>query len=320
MAEAGPAGRGPELLTLDEVARRTGLTPEVAAQVWRAAGFPEPAAGERVFEPDDVAVFESFRAGLDVFGLSVLLQFTRVMGAATTRVADASAAMFASDVGRPLHASGASADDLAQAGAAAFAAAGTLLPVLGQLYLRHLPRAIERFGRIPTSAGTVGRAVAFVDLVDSTQCANAAGVEPWAAAMEDFEATAMHVAVDADVTPVKFIGDEVMLAAVDAARLLGVVMRLLAATAEHAVLPEARAGMAVGPVVAQGGDLYGPTVNLAARAVGLAPRGGVVVAVAPGDAPVPLGAALTPLGAVPLAGFTEPIRTFLVAGEPLAPR
>jgi sigma-B regulation protein RsbU (phosphoserine phosphatase) len=47
--------------------------------------------------------------------------------------------------------------------------------------------------------------------------------------------------------------------------------------ADEELLPDARVGMAYGPVLAAQGDFFGPTVNLASRLVAVAPPGVVVV-------------------------------------------
>jgi class 3 adenylate cyclase len=106
--------------------------------------------------------------------------------------------------------------------------------------------------------------------------------------------------------PVKWLGDGVMVyfrepaAAVRAA--LQMVERLPAAG-----LPPAHVGVAAGPVVAQGGDYFGRTVNLAARIAAHAGPGQVLVSERVAEAGPPAGVALTKAGEVRLKGFARPV-------------
>src|SRR5206468_9814211 len=70
----------------------------------------------------------------------------------------------------------------------------------------------------------------------------------------------------------------VMLVSSEPAPLVEAVLRLVAAVgAEGQDFPEIRAGIAIGPAVAVGGDWYGHAVNIASRVTGLA-RPGTVLA------------------------------------------
>jgi adenylate cyclase len=107
--------------------------------------------------------------------------------------------------------------------------------------------------------------------------------------------------------PVKWLGDGVMVyfrepaAAVRAA--LQMVERLPAAG-----LPPAHVGVAAGPVVAQGGDYFGRTVNLAARIAAHVGPGQVLVSERVAEAGLPAGVALAEAGEVRLKGFARPVR------------
>jgi adenylate cyclase len=76
---------------------------------------------------------------------------------------------------------------------------------------------------------------------------------------------------------VKTIGDEVMFVTEEIANAARIALRLTERSAVDELLPEARAGLAAGTLLAQEGDYYGPVVNLASRLVGLA-RPGTVLA------------------------------------------
>jgi class 3 adenylate cyclase len=74
-----------------------------------------------------------------------------------------------------------------------------------------------------------------------------------------------------------------------------------------AELPPAHVGLDTGPVVFQGGDYFGRTVNLAARIGEHAAPGQVLVTQEIVDRVVPDGIAFEPIGEVELKGVSEPV-------------
>jgi adenylate cyclase len=76
----------------------------------------------------------------------------------------------------------------------------------------------------------------------------------------------------------------------------------------QAGLPPAHVGVAAGPVVAQGGDYFGRTVNLAARIAAHAAAGQVLVSPSVADSAPPQGVRFVELGKLPLKGFARPVR------------
>ena len=72
------------------------------------------------------------------------------------------------------------------------------------------------------------------------------------------------------------IGDEVMFEAAELDEAAFIALELSDAFHRDDVVNDIRVGLAHGPVLAREGDLYGPTVNLAARLVGIAYAGSVV--------------------------------------------
>ena len=72
-------------------------------------------------------------------------------------------------------------------------------------------------------------------------------------------------------------------------------------------LPPAHVGVAAGPVVVQGGDYFGRTVNLAARIAAQAGAGQVLVSQSVADSAAPAGVALVELGELRLKGFARPV-------------
>jgi adenylate cyclase len=74
---------------------------------------------------------------------------------------------------------------------------------------------------------------------------------------------------------VKTIGDAAMFVSPDPGAIVAVALSLVKAV-EEAGLPSLRAGVASGPALAQAGDFYGHTVNLASRVTGIARPGSVL--------------------------------------------
>ena len=116
---------------------------------------------------------------------------------------------------------------------------------------------------------------------------------------------------------VKLLGDGVLLRFGGAADAIRSVLGLVAAV-EAAGLPQAHAGIAAGRVVIRDGDVYGGTVNLAARIAGQAGPGQVVVDEGAVIA-LPAGTAtFTPLGRVRLKGIPDEVGLWL-ATPPFPP-
>jgi class 3 adenylate cyclase len=97
----------------------------------------------------------------------------------------------------------------------------------------------------------------------------------------------------------------------------GAVLAALAMVEElpAAGLPPAHVGVAAGPVVAQGGDYFGRTVNLAARIAAHADAGQVLVSQSVIQASPPDGVRFVQAGPVQLKGFARPVRA--ARGQPV---
>jgi adenylate cyclase len=99
---------------------------------------------------------------------------------------------------------------------------------------------------------------------------------------------------------VKLIGDEVLYTTGDERQACAIALALAAAFAQHETVPPVRAGVAGGEVMMRDGDVFGPVVNLAARAVKVAGTGEVV---APAAVVAAAGVRAEPLGPRELKGI-----------------
>ena len=150
-------------------------------------------------------------------------------------------------------------------------------------------------------------AIAFVDLSGYTSMTVEHGDEAAAAAAERLRSLAEDAVRPVDGRIVKLLGDGVLLQFPDAASAIRSTLGLVARIGDTALLPTAHAGIAAGRVVVRDGDVFGQTVNLAARISGQAGAGevvveeGVVVALPRGTA------SFEPIGRVELKGFPMPV-------------
>jgi adenylate cyclase len=265
-------------LDLQQVAARSGLTPELIRAFWRALGFPDPRPDELVFTETDIELLSDVVRFIDDGSLDegLALQMARVIGSALNRVAvaevDAVEGQMAAD-----RAGGAS--DLSVTEAAL--RAGEILPimprVLEQVWRRHLSAATRR--RIVRASTDEGKTVCvgFADLVGFTATTQELPEQQLAEVVGNFETIAFDLVSSHGGRVVKMIGDEVMFMTdgVISGAKLALDMAATYREAEH--LSDVRVGLASGRVLERDGDIFGPVVNLASRIVNVAFPGAVVV-------------------------------------------
>ncbi|MGC1799818.1 MAG: adenylate/guanylate cyclase domain-containing protein, partial [Solirubrobacterales bacterium] len=116
--------------------------------------------------------------------------------------------------------------------------------------------------------------VGFVDLDGSTVLAQRLSTRELGTVLTEFEHVAADTVTSAGGRVVKLIGDEVLYTASDEASACTIALNLATTFTDHPVA--VRAGVAGGDVLLRDGDVFGPVVNLAARAVKVAAAGEVV--------------------------------------------
>lgn len=277
---------GPAEYTRREIVAAAGLTVEQARRLWQATGFPPVDDDERIFTPADLEVLRAVHAVMVERGAStqLVIQQTRVMGQALARVADAQVGAMLENAAIRHHREPTDA----AISSAALRALEAQLPVfehfVSHVWRRHLLAAALRLAAAPTG-GEHATAVGFADLAGFTALSDSLDAGELAAMVDRFEALAYEHIVNGGGRVVKTIGDEVMFTVDEPRAAALVALALVEAYARDAELPDARIGMALGPVIAWEGDLFGPTVNLASRLANFARPGTVLL----GDS---LGAAL----------------------------
>ena len=159
--------------------------------------------------------------------------------------------------------------------------------------------ALRRSGRVP--------AMFFLDLAGYTRLTEEQGDAAAADLAETLAVLVNRSAREHGGVPVKWLGDGVMVHYREPAGAVLSALQLVAQLPE-AGLPPAHVGVAAGPVVVQGGDYFGRTVNLAARIAAHASAGQVLVSGSVAESVPPQGVRFAELGEQLLKGMARPVR------------
>lgn len=258
--------------TADELAEEAGVDAGLARRLRRAMGLPDVPDDVAAFFEEDLRALQKAKALMDEDGLSPgeILHLTRTLGLAAARMADAVVGFWVDRVTAEVVAG----RDIPFAPPEKRVA--DLEVVVGYLLRRHLLDSVSR--RLAETTGSEGGhsiAVGFADLVGFTSLSEQLSDTETAELIERFEMLASDIVVGGGGRVVKMIGDEVMFAA-DPSVVAGIAVSL-AESFDSPDVPSVRVGVAVGSVLAQSGDLYGPVVNLASRATMAARPGSVLI-------------------------------------------
>ncbi|HEY2774475.1 MAG TPA: adenylate/guanylate cyclase domain-containing protein [Candidatus Binatia bacterium] len=269
-----PELRGSEVQAL--AGAREGL------RLWQAMGFAPVSSGETVFttRDADALAFASSLLDSEEPGRELLLQMARTTGQALSRVAHMHVRAIAAEIE-----SAARSQELTNAAAAdrvaelAESLVRTHESFLGYIWRRHVLAAISQVvanalvHNGDEEAGTVG----FADLVDFTATSQQLTETELIELVDHFEKIAYEEIPARGGRVVKTLGDEVMFSNPNATAAAETALALAAACKADPILTEVRVGLAMGPMLAWEGDLYGPTVNLANRLAAVARPGTVIV-------------------------------------------
>lgn len=154
-------------------------------------------------------------------------------------------------------------------------------------------------------------AVAFIDLSGFTALTEAHG-DHHAAELAEAFADLTRAALSDDDRLIKTLGDAVLVTSPTPHTALGLIGRISDATRRAGHFPVLRAGIHHGPIVALGSDIYGATVNIAARLAAAAGPAQILVTQLVADVARAAGLAVTSLGPVTLRNLTEPLAVFSV--------
>jgi class 3 adenylate cyclase len=309
--------RGGTGVTLGEAAKRSGLAEAKLRRVTRAAGFPDPGPDDRVLTEQFIGTAEAISAAEAVFGEEAVLQLIRVMGSAMARVADAVVSAFLVNVEPAARGRDPIGLGVARANVEAAALLPGVAPALDVLLRQHLIAARRTVLGDAADSGyeTQWLCVGFVDLVGSTALTQRLSTSELGAMLTEFENAAADIVTAGGGRVVKLIGDEILYTAGDEPSACTIALELVAAFAQHPRVPMVRAGVAGGDVLLRDGDIFGPVVSLAARAVNMAASSEIV---APPAIAAAAGRQSEPLGQHSLRGFEERIELCRVLGNQLS--
>ena len=308
----------PVRLSAREIAARLDTDIEFVAKVRSALGFAPVDPDDAVLAEPLVDDFAGVLFGIAMFGEESILALLRVMASAAVRLAETTQAMMFSELAPELLAQPGGELAVLKANTEATFALPLIPKAFANAFYEHVNAASDRFrGGFQAHAAmqSVDIAIAFVDLVSSTEWAERISRQEHNAALGQFERRAAELATSRGCRVVKTIGDEVMVVGFDATSVCKFARTLCREIRDELRLPDARGGVAFGPVVAREGDYFGPPVNLAARCVKTAPASGVVVT---GDVLTQVATEgnsidTSPLGRQTLRGVSEDVELYLLA-------
>ena len=306
-----------EQVTVAQVARETGLEPELVERILVILGTP--LERERLLNPHDVqALRHCARVLAAGFPLVAFLQLVRVYSQSLRRIADAEVRLFHLYVHEPLIRDGVPELEMAEEMGEL---AGDMLPLasplIDYLHTRYLRFFLEQdvIGHMEneldasTDLGQVPVTLCFIDLTGFTRYTEEEGDLEALDVIENFVET-VEGTLPPEATIVKTIGDEVMVVSPDAASLTEWAVGLLARLPER---PRPRVGIHCANAVYRDGDYFGTHVNLAHRVVSRAQAGEVLVTDRVTDAIRDRESlAFEPIGEVNLKGFPAPTALFIV--------
>jgi adenylate cyclase len=285
--------------------------------VHQALGFAPPEPADRAGE-DDVTMLEVAELFRGV-GVSdeATLRLLAVYADSLRRIAKAEADHYEAHIERRLRATGLDEPRLIEFGTRFGDRIIALLErALLQIYRRHrehiwTEHAINHVEEALEGSELAERvphppAICFVDLTGYTQLTEERGDEAAADVAGRLAALVTDISRSRGGRPVRWLGDGGMFHFREprTAVLAGLDMVQRAPAAD---LPPAHVGIHAGPVIAQDGDVYGRTVNLAARIAAYAQAGQVVVSEETARRSGDDQLRFEPLGPVDLKGVREPL-------------
>jgi class 3 adenylate cyclase len=120
-------------------------------------------------------------------------------------------------------------------------------------------------------------AVGFIDLAGYTRQSRNVGLTELAWVLDQFETVVLDTVVAHGIRVIKNLRDEILFVIDDPTAAAEATLELVDFFTADDALPRVQAGLAFGPLLDRGGDVYGPVVNVAARLASLARKGTIRV-------------------------------------------
>jgi adenylate cyclase len=304
--------------TFEELGEELGRSPELLRRLSFEVGLP-PLADDRVRD-EDAELLKLIVTRLDLASDEELSRFARLYGGSVQRLVSSGLQFFDRAVRHRV----AGFDDLSNQEKDALVyrkAAGytelvaSIVPWLQRRHREHSVLAyvvsvteqyMEQRGIRPLPPKQPP-AIAFLDLTGYTAVAEEHGDQAAAELASGLAGVVNQAAQAHDGRAVKWLGDGVMFYFTDPGRAILAALDLIEQT-EHAIRVPARMGINAGTVIAQEGDYFGSTVNIAARIADYAQPHEVLVSEDTREVAHADGVEFELIGDVPLKGVSQSVR------------
>ena len=266
-----------------EAAAAAQMSLEDARRIWRNMGFPDIDAADPHFTELDVNMLEDLENlnRTNLVAEESIVSLTRSVGQLTDRIVAWQIETLVHDI---MDRDG--VDD-AQARRQLLFRLADLMPVLEELalyayrrqmytgVLRLALRENKKLGSEPAQLPLV-RGVGFVDLVSYTSLVRNLSAPELARLINRFEQSCLDIIAPSGGRIIKTLGDEVFFLTEAPEAIAEISLKLAEQIGKDPELPEVRVAFIWGEVLANRGDVYGSSVNLASRLVSLAEPGSVL--------------------------------------------
>jgi adenylate cyclase len=307
--------------THGELAKETGVALESLQAILGAFGFSSLGVDDLVLETErPIAHLIGQAMALGIIDVRTATRFGAAHAEALRRVAAFQTEIYHSGVEMPLLRSGVSEGEVMElAGKQTEPMIGLLDETVVSAYRRqqeiswtehqieHIEQALEEAG-IEFAPG-LPTAFAFLDLTGYTQLTEERGDEEAATLAGSLADIVQRRSGEHRGEAVKWVGDGVMFRFREPDGAVLSALDMVDAI-PAAGLPPAHVGVAAGPVIQQGGDFYGRTVNLASRISDLAAGGQVLVSPHVRELASAPNVTFASVGEVRLKGLTSAVELF----------
>jgi adenylate cyclase len=267
-------GQSPTLTRL-EVAKKSGLAPEVNAARWRALGFPEVGDDDIAFTKADVDALKVTESLINLGFIDPENEesFIRTVGRTFARLAEWQVRGILRSA-LDIEAGAVSGRDLKQINEILRLAS----KVQDYVWRRHLVGAATRMVlQHSVDAESEPACAGFVDIVGYTTRSRSMSPDELASLVERFESVVTDLITEHSGRVVKTIGDEIFFVVDDPVEAAWLGVELTEQHVHDDSFPNVRVGMAYGDLLHRLGDVFGPVVNMASRLTSVARPGRAVV-------------------------------------------
>jgi adenylate cyclase len=312
----------PLAVTYRDFADEQGIPPRLLVAIHDAIGFAPPDPDDRV-RPDDVVMIRLVRELLEI-GTSddTVRRLLRLYADNLRRLATAEAELYLAQVEKRWRDSGADDSELMRLGAnVGRRLTPAVKDTLAAIYDRHrqhiwTENSIERAEGVLERAGLYRRAprtpaVCVVDLTGYTRLTEEQGDEEAARLASNLAALVEDISRRHEGRAMRWLGDGGIFYFRDASAAVIAALEM----SEGALaggLPPTHIGIQAGPVIFQDGDVYGRTVNVAARIADRAQAGEVLASQETVDQTDDLDVRFERIGPVELKGVAAPVLLYRV--------